>query len=81
MYTEKYVKNRLLYLLKNDPCIHFDVSLAKPQVEMRNVSAKIIGIYNHIFQIETQQKGRIERYSLQYGDVTAGIIKIFELAQ
>ncbi len=79
MNTENYLKEKLEKLCEKDPYIHIDVNLAKPHVELSNVRVKIIGVYKHIFQIEEEKNGRIERHSLQYGDIIAGIVKIAEL--
>ncbi len=79
MNTENYFKERLTELYESDPYIHIDVNLARPRVELNNVRVKITGVYRHIFQIEVEKNGKIERYSLQYGDITVGIVKIAEL--
>ena len=79
MNTENYLKEKLEKLCERDPYIHIDVNLSKPHVELSNVRVKIIGVYRHIFQIETEKNGKTDRYSLQYGDIIAGIAKIAEL--
>ncbi len=79
MYTEKNLKEKLTYLFENDPCLHISIYLAKPPIEWKNVSVKLVGVYRHIFQIEREKNGKTERYSLQYGDIVAGIVKISEL--
>ncbi len=78
MYTEQEWKEQLIRRMRIDPYVHICVSLAKPHVEMRGVKVKLVGMYRHIFQIEAQRDGKLERISLQYGDLVAGIVQIEE---
>ncbi len=79
MYTEEYVKKKIEKLMNTDPYIHVNVTLTKPHIEREGVSVKIVGAYRHIFQVEEEKDGRTERYSVQYREVAAGIIKIAEI--
>ncbi len=79
MYSENLYKAKLTKLYQTNPNIHIDVTLERPHIVMRNVEARLIGAYKHIFQIEVQIKEKTEMHSLQYGDISAGIVKIYEL--
>lgn len=79
MYTENYLIERLTELYKSDPYIHINISLARPHVELSDLRVKIVGVYSHIFQIEEEKNGKVERYTWQYGDVIVGIVRISEI--
>ncbi len=79
MYTETYLKEKLKSLYEKNPYIHIHISLLKPHVELSSVCVKLVGVYRHIFQIEIEQREKTERYSIQYGDIASGIVKIDEL--
>ncbi len=79
MYTETDLREKLKNLCETAPYIHISVSLTKPRVEISDECVKLVGVYKHIFQTEQEKNGRKQRYSIQYGDVIAGIVKIEEL--
>ncbi len=79
LYSKDYVKTKLQVLYKTTPTVHITVNLCKPSVQLTMVEARLVGLYEHIFQIEAQRNGRIDKYSIQYSDVMAGIVKIEEL--
>ncbi len=79
MYTEGDIREKLKYLCDTAPYIHMTVTLIKPRVEITDACVKLLGVYKHIFQVEHEKNGKKERYSMQYGDIIAGIVKIKEL--
>ncbi len=81
MYTEQYLRTRLRQMCEHAPHIHISVSLTKPHVEISERPAKLVGAYLHIFQIEEEKDGRLERRSMPYGEVIAGIVRIAELEE
>lgn len=66
-------------MYQESPSIHISVSLTKPHVELTHVCATLVGVYRHMFQIEAEKNGKMERFSIQYGEIIAGIIRIEEL--
>ncbi len=79
MYTESDLREKLKSMCETAPDIHISVSFTKPRVEINSECVKLVGAYKHIFQVEQDKNGRKQRYSMQYGDIIAGIVKIEEL--
>ncbi len=67
-------------LYHENPDIHISVRLANLRQVLDFVPAKIVGVYNNIFQIEPKgESGRVERQSYRFCDVLIGQVKIHEL--
>ncbi len=79
MNTEAYLREKLTTLYQTAPEIHIEANLARAHVELRNARVKLVGVYRHIFRVEEEKNGKIERYAFQYGDIPAEIVKIAEL--
>ncbi len=75
-----YITKGIEKLCRTAPDIHISVRLANQRQVLDFVPAKIVGVYNNIFQIETEGSlGRTERQSYRFCDVLIGQVKIHEL--
>ncbi len=78
-YNENYFMQKLTELYRTQPDIHVDIFLSRPRTEIKNANARLVGVYRHIFRIEIEKDGKTEQYSIQYGELSTGSIKIAEL--
>ena len=78
-YIEQ-IKNDIERLYKTDPNIHISVSRTHPKLLVEKSTAKIVGVYKNIFQIEECVSGKMpKRHTFQYGDILIGQVVIEEL--
>ena len=75
MNAKDRIRVRIQRLYESDPVIHLNVSITRPKIVLKNKTARITGIYPHIFQIEANG----ERFSIQYAEVLAKNVIITEL--
>ena len=74
------VQGEIARLYREKLNIHITVKLANLRQVLDSVPAKIVGMYNIIFQVEIKgDLGRIERHSYRFCDVLIGQVKIREL--
>ena len=76
----EYIKTEITRLYEENPHVHISVKITRPKVAVEHASAKIVGVYKNIFQIETLEDGHQNRYTFQYNDVLMGQISIEELS-
>ena len=79
MSTIEYIKSEIKRLYDTDPNIHINVKMTHPKVIVEGASAKIVGVYKKIFQIEANDRGHLKCYTFQYGDILIGQVVIEEL--
>ena len=79
MSTVEHIKSEIKRLYETDPNIHINVKMNHPKVMVEGTPAKIVGVYQNIFQIEENDSGRPTRHTFQYGDVLIGQVAIEEL--
>ena len=80
MNSIEYIKLEIEKLYKNSPFIHISLNRTHPRVNVERSPARIIGIYNNIFQVEECEAGKTSaRHTIQYSDVLIGQVKIDEL--
>lgn len=61
------IQNAIEKLCQTNPDIHISVKLANLRQVLDSVPAKIVGVYNNIFQIEIKgETGRVERQSYRF---------------
>ncbi len=77
MSSVDIIKNRVRKLYDSHMPIHINVSTNNPKVHLTNEAAMILGVYPHIFIIETQNYGK---QTLQYTDLMTKNIEILELS-
>lgn len=77
-YHLDLIRMQVQKLFQTHPKIHINVCLTRPKMELENVSARIIGAYPHIFQIQECAEGK--KYTLQYTDILLNHIQILELS-
>ena len=80
IYNVQQIRQRILERYQSDPEIRINVSLVQPKLQLRNIPAKITGVYSHIFQIEETSSGHARRHTLQYTDVLTHNIEILDLS-
>ena len=71
------IKSRVRKLYDSHMPIHINISTNNPKVYLTNEAAMILGVYPHIFIIETQNYGK---QTLQYTDLMTKNIEILELS-
>lgn len=75
------IKDKIKKLYKNNPNIHINVFMKRPNICLRNEPAIIKGVYPHIFQIEERSSGVSKCYTIQYTDILTKCIEIVEIAE
>ncbi len=79
MYTDEFIKNKIKKLYEADSEICLSAILPRFPLKLNNVSARIEGVFAHIFAVEVVQDGFPKRYFFQYGEVITKNIIIKEL--
>lgn len=77
-YVE-YIKKRIENLYQTNPNIHISVNQPHQKEKVVEKSAKLVGVYKNIFQVEEYDGKKRTRHSFQYGDILIGQVKIKEL--
>ena len=74
------IKSSIEALYKTDQNIHIRVRKTRPRAMVEELSARIVGVYKNVFQIEVCEEGKaFVRYTFQYGHMLTGMVKIEEL--
>jgi len=80
MYNIDSIKKHIKRLCETNPNIHISVKLTRPKAVAIDTPARIIGVYNNIFQIEECGDSKPPaRHTFQYGEVLIGKVVIKEL--
>lgn len=79
IYELQQIRQRISKRYLSDPNIRINVSLRKPRLHLNDVSVKITGVYQHIFQVEETSTGQLKRHVLQYADVLTHDIELLDL--
>ena len=77
--TEEIIRKRIKELYEKGESIHMNISIKKPRISLQNVSARIRGVYAHLFSIEVYDKGYPQIYSVQYAEILINRVEIAEL--
>ena len=79
MISTEHIKNRIRELYESGEPVHISINMTHPKLIVNNSTAKIIGVYKSIFQIEERDSGTPHRHTFQYNDVLIGRVVIAEL--
>lgn len=73
------IKNKIKNLYESKMEIHVCVHSTKPKINVKDASAKIVGVYRNLFTIEAEENGMKKLFSVPYTDLFIGKVKIEEL--
>ncbi len=79
MSSEENIRNQLKILLDKNPTVHISVSYSKPRIAVENQPVTLLGVYTHMFCVQTCDPIQTKRYTIRYGEIIAGSVKIQEL--
>lgn len=78
-YIEE-IKTGIEKLYKTNPKVHISTIRARPKRIVTSSPAKIVGVYENIFQVEEcGEDNSPTRYTVRYSDVLVGQVKVEEL--
>ena len=78
-YIEE-IKSGIEKLYKTNQKVHISTIRTRPKRIVTSSPAKIVGVYENIFQVEECVGGKVPtRHTFQYGDVLIGQVMIEEL--
>ena len=76
--TYEMIKQKIKHLHHTHPDIHVNVKQAHSKVNLLNVPARIVELYEHIFVLVELSKGYEQKHAIKYSDVLIGNIEIVE---
>ena len=74
-----FIKDGIKGLFETNPNVHVTLKLKRPKVIVEDSLAKIVGVYNNIFQLEEIGKEHPTRHTVLYTEVLTGNITVREL--
>ncbi len=78
MNSIEKVRDLIKDYYSNGKNLRLNVNISKQKVHLKEVEAKILGVYSNVFRIEDLSCGKHNCYTLQYTDV---ILKQIEILQ
>lgn len=75
------IKRGLSLLLKNAPVVRVSLRMNHPRVTLEEKPARLVGVYENIFQLAPIDGTATRRYTVRYSEVLIGQVVIAELEQ
>ena len=74
------IKEKIRKLYETNPCIHINVNIKNPRINLSCVNVTIKGIYPNLFRVEEKSGDISKTYTVQYKDVLLNRVEIIELS-